>query len=443
MNENEKDKYNMIKSAFSLSMLDKFPCGIVVIRRKSDYKIVYFNQFLKNLLGYTEEDIKKVISKDNLMQFIPFSERAEMEQKINQIENGFGMIECSIHLFKKSGILCLVTCLISSGHESDRSGTIHCIILPRNDEQQIIEKKIQSIVSKLAFDYDEIINVDLQMNQIHIIKSLGQEKNPYFQNMAEFKVNNFFDLLRRYAFKDDMKILDRELAFLKYRTSFPEDVKTVCECRLLIDDQIKWYAIVVIPTESYKGYICCKDITCKKENALLKSENKKLSELQQSQNTHDVDNVKVRITTFGYFAVFVNGMPVLFTNKKAKELLALLIDRKGNFVTSKEAASILWDDEPLTDVVLSRYRKVALQLKRTLESYGVGYLIETVNGQRRILKDSLSCDLYDFLDSAYSDKQFAGFYMTDYSWGEVTLGELQGKLEKEKLMKKATQSEHN
>ena len=75
-----------------------------------------------------------------------------------------------------------------------------------------------------------------------------------------------------------------------------------------------------------------------------------------------------------------------------------------------------------------------MQLKRTLENYGVGYCIETVNGQRRILKDKVSCDLYDFLDSDNNDKQFSGFYMTDYSWGEVTLGELQGKLEKDKLI---------
>ena len=48
MNENGKEKYNIMKSVFSLSMLDKIPCGIIVIRRKSDYKIVYFNQFLKD-----------------------------------------------------------------------------------------------------------------------------------------------------------------------------------------------------------------------------------------------------------------------------------------------------------------------------------------------------------------------------------------------------------
>ncbi len=432
MNESEKNKYDTIKSVFSLSMLDKFPCGIIVIRRKSNYKIVYINQFLKNLLGYSDDDVQKVISKDNILQFMPVSERTETEKKISQVESGRIMVECSIHLFKKNGSLCPVTCLISSGHENDLSGTIHCIILPRNDEQQIIEKKMQEVVSKLAFDYDEIIQVDLQMNQIHIIKSLGQEKSLYL-NIAEFKLNAVFDLLHKYVFKEDIKIVDKKLEFLKLRIAFPDDIEGECECRLLIDGKVKWYVIVIVPIDTYKGYICCKDITYKRENALLKAENQKLSELQADGNVFDKDAVSVRINTFGYFAVFVSGIPVLFTNKKAKELLALLVDRKGNFVSSKEAASILWDDELLTDVVLARYRKVALQLKRILEKYGVGYLIETVNGQRRILTDKVSCDLYDFLDADNNvEKQFSGFYMTDYSWGEVTLGELQGKSGKDK-----------
>ncbi len=430
MNENEKEKYNMIKSVFSLSMLDKFPCGIIVIRRKSDYKVVYINQFLKEILGYSEDDVKKVISKDNILQFIPVSEREETEKKISQVENGGGMIECSIHLFRKNGSLCPVICLISSGHENDLSGTIHCIILPRNDDQQMLEKKIQEVVLKLAFDYDEIIKVDLQMNRVQVMKSIGQEKNPCFQNMSEFKINVVFDLLHKYVFKDDMKVIETELAFLRNRTSFPYDAKKACECRLLINDKMKWYVIVVIPTESYKGYLCAKDITCKRENELLKVKNKKLRGGQERKKTYGEDSISVRINTFGYFSVFVNGIPILFTNKKAKELLALLVDRRGNFVTSKEAAGILWDDELLTDVVLARYRKVALQLKRTLENYGAGYLIETVNGQRRIRKDRVSCDLYEFLDTDNDNKQFSGFYMTDYSWGEVTLGELQGKLEK-------------
>ena len=43
----------------------------------------------------------------------------------------------------------------------------------------------------------------------------------------------------------------------------------------------------------------------------------------------EVRNVHIFIRTFGYFDVFVDGVPILFRSEKAKELLALLVDRRG------------------------------------------------------------------------------------------------------------------
>ena len=134
----------------------------------------------------------------------------------------------------------------------------------------------------------------------------------------------------------------------------------------------------------------------------------------------------VRIRTFGYFDVFVGDQPIAFRNKKSEELFALLIDRRGGFITSEEAISYLWADEPANTLTLARYRKAALRLKNTLEEYGIADIIETVDGKRRIIPEKVSCDLYDYLsgDEQYSHL-FRGSYLTNYSWGETTLGELQ------------------
>ncbi|MDE6714579.1 MAG: PAS domain-containing protein, partial [Lachnospiraceae bacterium] len=75
---------------------------------------------------------------------------------------------------------------------------------------------------------------------------------------------------------------------------------------------------------------------------------------------------KVYIRTFGYFDVFVDGAPIAFRSQKAKELFALLVDRRGGFVSSEEAIGFLWEDEPLSSVVFARYRKIALRLKNIL-----------------------------------------------------------------------------
>ena len=151
----------------------------------------------------------------------------------------------------------------------------------------------------------------------------------------------------------------------------------------------------------------------------LEEQEKKIIEAQPER--------QVYIRTFGYFDVFVGGTPIAFRNKKSKELFALLVDRRGGYVSSEEAISYLWEDEPANSVTLARYRKVALRLKNILEEYGIADIVEAVDGKRRIVPEKLGCDLYDYLSGTPEHAQlFKGSYLTNYSWGENTLGELLG-----------------
>lgn len=141
------------------------------------------------------------------------------------------------------------------------------------------------------------------------------------------------------------------------------------------------------------------------------------------------ENRTVSIRTFGYFDVFVGDKAVAFRNKKSKELFALLVDRRGGFVSSEEAISFLWEDELVNSVTLARYRKVALRLKNILEEYGISDVMETVDGKRRIVTEKVRCDLYDYLSGKEEYAQlFKGNYLTNYSWGENTLAELTGNI---------------
>lgn len=138
-------------------------------------------------------------------------------------------------------------------------------------------------------------------------------------------------------------------------------------------------------------------------------------------------DLEVYIRTFGYFDVFVGGKPVAFRNEKSKELLALLVDRRGGYITSGEAISFLWEEETVNTLTLARYRKVALRLKNILEEYGIADIVESVDGKRRIVTDKVHCDLYDYLSGKEEYAQlFKGSYLSNYSWGETTLGELLG-----------------
>lgn len=132
---------------------------------------------------------------------------------------------------------------------------------------------------------------------------------------------------------------------------------------------------------------------------------------------------RVVVRTFGYFHILIDGQPVAFEHEKAKELLALLIDRQGRFVSSGEIISCLWEDEAVNENTQSRCRKAAYHLRRILEQYGLENLLEsTPKGYRRIRTQMIDCDLYHYLEGeeAYFNR-FRGAYMSDYSWAEQTL----------------------
>ena len=132
---------------------------------------------------------------------------------------------------------------------------------------------------------------------------------------------------------------------------------------------------------------------------------------------------RVTVQTFGYLNILIDGEPVVFEHEKAKELLAVLIDRQGKFVSSGEIISCLWEDEAVNENTQSRCRKAAYHLRRILAAYGLDDLLEsTPKGYRRIRTEMIDCDLYHYLngEEAYV-KRFRGAYMSDYSWAEQTL----------------------
>ena len=132
---------------------------------------------------------------------------------------------------------------------------------------------------------------------------------------------------------------------------------------------------------------------------------------------------RVTVQTFGYLNILIDGEPVVFEHEKAKELLAVLIDRQGKFVSSGEIISCLWEDEAVNENTQSRCRKAAYHLRRILAAYGLDDLPEsTPKGYRRVRTEMIDCDLYHYLngEEAYVNR-FRGAYMSDYSWAEQTL----------------------
>lgn len=131
----------------------------------------------------------------------------------------------------------------------------------------------------------------------------------------------------------------------------------------------------------------------------------------------------LRVKTFGRFEIFRGERPIHFGNEKAKELLALCIDREGSEVKMEEVIDLLWPNRPYDDKVKRLYRKALSSIQRTLEEVGFFGVLQTRRGCCYIDKECISCDLYRFLEGGCTNRAAAAQlekegYMFEYPWAE-------------------------
>lgn len=140
------------------------------------------------------------------------------------------------------------------------------------------------------------------------------------------------------------------------------------------------------------------------------------------------DRPRLRVQTFGNFEVFYDGKPVHFRRRRTKELFAYLIDRRGAGSTMGQLISVLWEGRPDTDSVRSQLRSLITDLRTTFRDLEENSIIIKQRDLIAVDPDRVDCDYYRFLAGDQGAvNAFRGEYMTNYSWGETTLGALQQK----------------
>jgi hypothetical protein len=144
----------------------------------------------------------------------------------------------------------------------------------------------------------------------------------------------------------------------------------------------------------------------------------------QNERPFSPDEIFAR--TFGHFDLFLKGSPVVFSSAKEKELMALLVDRRGGTLASNEAVRYLWPDEEPGTSLSNRYCKLTMRLHATLRKYDIEYILINKRGVRSIDTSTFICDYYEMLnENPKYRKTFSGSYMADYGWGRETLATLQ------------------
>lgn len=135
---------------------------------------------------------------------------------------------------------------------------------------------------------------------------------------------------------------------------------------------------------------------------------------------------RIHIQTFGHFNVFIDDKVVVFSSAKAKELFALLVDRKGEVVSMEAIIDVLWEDRIYDERVKMLYRQCTSQLRRLLNGYDLADLIVVNRGSCYLDKTKVDCDYYRLLNrEKEAIESFRGEYMFDYSWAEQTTYEIE------------------
>ncbi len=137
---------------------------------------------------------------------------------------------------------------------------------------------------------------------------------------------------------------------------------------------------------------------------------------------------KVYVQTFGGFSVFIDGKILNFPRSRAKELLALLVDRRGAPVTAREACASLFGDKPYNETVNGYYHVLVNSLTRTLEDAGMRNILVRTKNHIAVNPDSFDCDAYRYLKGDPSAaRQYRGDYLSCYSWSEFSAGEFEAR----------------
>jgi two-component SAPR family response regulator len=147
----------------------------------------------------------------------------------------------------------------------------------------------------------------------------------------------------------------------------------------------------------------------------------------------EIDHIKgvrageklLTIRCFGNFEVFHNGEILPFKRKKAKELLAVLIDRNGAGMTAKQICAILFPADTDDTKNAAYLRQLVLDLKNTLKTIRAEDVLRHDTPYYWIDTNLVRCDYLSFLETG--KPAFYGEYMTQYSWAEETCAMLQFK----------------
>lgn len=131
----------------------------------------------------------------------------------------------------------------------------------------------------------------------------------------------------------------------------------------------------------------------------------------------------IYIQTFGRFTVFKDGEPINLIGK-AKEILALVVARRGKEISNEEIFSTIWENREYSNEKMTVYYNALRRLKKALKEANLeALLISTTRGQ--IINTAIfDCDYYKLMDTPNQITRFENDFLCEYSWAEYILANI-------------------
>ncbi len=149
------------------------------------------------------------------------------------------------------------------------------------------------------------------------------------------------------------------------------------------------------------------------------------TELRELRYKEDAENRRVFIQTFGDFEIFADGKPVAFKYSKTKEMMSVLVSKRGAQTTNGEIIATLWEDDGDPRIKGSYLSNLRQDLQNTLAGLQLTDIISKQRGSLAIVKHRVECDLFDWLDRREQSRyRYLGDFMSQYSWSDYLHAEL-------------------
>ena len=130
---------------------------------------------------------------------------------------------------------------------------------------------------------------------------------------------------------------------------------------------------------------------------------------------------KLYVQTFGRFLVLREGKPLPLAGK-AKEILALIITKRGKEISNETIYSTIWEGREYNNANMGVYYNALRRLKTALRNADCGELLISTRYGQRVNTEMFDCDYYAWQDkNINAEHVFRGDFLSEYSWAEETL----------------------